>query len=160
MCLVASMIALGGCKTMPPFDEAPSNFASASELTKRDVAGKIQCNKNPATPIVRIPAVMPPNSIRTGKVTFVFDLDDAGTPTNVRIRNATEELFIPNTLRSLETWKYTARSPAEPLSKRKNLCASQTFKLTDERGRMIPSWTDVKQRNKTYQRYKNYLANK
>jgi len=159
ICFVALVIVLGGCKTMPPFDEEPSQFASDSELAKRDAARKVQCNKNPVTPIVRIPALMPSSSIRTGKVSFVFDLDDAGTPTNVRIRKATEELFIPNTLRSLETWKYTARSPAEPLSKRKNLCSSQTFKLTDERGRVIPTWEDVKQRNKSYQKYKNYLAN-
>jgi len=145
---------------MPSFDEAPSKFASASELAKRDAAEKIQCNKNPAAPIVRIPAYMPPSAIRTGKVNFVFDLDDAGTPTNVRIIKATEELFIPNTLSSLKTWKYTAKSPKELMSKRKNLCSSQTFKLTDERGRVLPTWEDVKLKNKTYQRYKNYLANK
>lgn len=138
----------------PAFDSNPLSTASAAKLEARAAASKIQCNTDAAEPIVRIPSYFPPRAIRTGQTRFVFDLDDVGTPTNVRIVHATEEVFVQPTLRSLKKWKYAEKRPGEPESKRKNLCSVMTFRLQDERGRIIPTWDDIVAKNEAYRKYK------
>jgi len=153
--LSLSAAALAGCASSgPPFDSNPPNPPSASVLADRAALSKIQCNADASNPIVRIPPAFPPRAIRTGRTEFIFDLDDAGMPINIRITSATEEIFIRPSLKSVRKWKYAAKSPTEPESNRKNLCSRLTFRLQDARGRIIPTWDDVAAKNDTYKRYK------
>jgi len=151
---------LASCATSIPFDRPPEKFPSAAELSKREAVSQLTCIKDPAKPVARSPGLYPfSDGIRTGRVEFIFDLDEAGKTKNIRIRSASEEVFVPHAFKTVETWQYEARQLGEPANKRENLCSSLTFMLQDERGRAIPTWTDIEEQTKAYQRYKRYLEN-
>ena len=155
LCYATAGIILMGCATSPPpFDKKPDSFPTAAQLAKRQATNQIECNKNGAAPIVRIPPIFPPTAFRTGVVNFMFDLDDQGAPINIRVKDATEEVFVRPAVKNVKKWKYTGKRPGEAESKRKNLCSRLTFMLQDERGRKIPTWVDIEQKNSAYKRYK------
>jgi len=156
ICLISTGLFLAGCATQPkPFDTPPARFASAAELAKRDAAKALKCNTDGAEPTFRSPGLFPFDAVdRSGRVAFIFDLDDAGKPIHLRITNATEEVFVQPTRKAVATWEYAAKVPGEVVSKRENICSSLNFALQDDRGRRIPTWTDIELKNRTYQKYK------
>lgn len=158
MCNISAGLLLLGCAaTYPAFDKTPDRFASVEELAKREATRQITCNSDGPDATTRVPPIYPHEGFRSGRVAFMFDLDDAGKPINIRITEASEETFVRYTVRSLEQWKYPAKSPTEPLSKRKNLCSSLVFTLRDDNDYIIPSWTDVVEESEAYLNYKAYL---
>lgn len=152
-----------GSSELTRFERPPENFASAADLSKREAASKLPCNSDGAKPVERPLALLPSGAIRigrTGYVRFIFDLDDAGGVTNLRIREATEERFIPPSLTALDMWKYEEKYAGEPAAKRKNICSSMHFNINDERGRLTPTWRDVETQTAAYEKYKAYLERK
>ena len=155
MALTLSAAVLTSCASKPPpFDSNPPAPLSAKILADRAAVSKIKCNGDPSKPLVRIPPIFPIRALRTGRTNFIFDLEDSGTPINIRIIDATEEIFVRPTVKAVEKWKYAAKMPGEAESKRKDICSRLTFRLQDERGRVIPMWTDIEAKNETYQKYK------
>jgi len=139
--LSLSGAALMGCAATAPsftskpasFDSVPTKFASAAEQAKRDEAAKIKCNTDASKPTNRTTPNYPfEKGVRSGKVKFIFDLDDFGMPIK----------------------------PGEPASKRMNICSSLNFTIWDDEGREIPTWPDVEDQNETYNKYKTYLENR
>ena len=160
--LVCAMMVGAGCASAPgPFNSAPTSFASESELANRASAKAITCNSDPADVVFRSPGIFPFESAdRSGRVRFIFDLDDAGKPINLQITEATEEAFIPSTLKAVSEWAYAPKKSGELSAKRENICSSLNFVLRDDLGRRIPTWTDIVQENSAYQKYKEYVSGK
>lgn len=154
---LSSGVILAGCATTKPFDSEPSSFPSASVLAKREVAQQAECNAHGATPLDLFPTPVPPKAIRSGYVSFKFDLTDAGQLENVEILTATEEIFVKPLIKSLDSWRYAAKRPEDSDMTRKNICSNMTFTLREKKcGERIPTWTDVEEQNLTYQKYKNF----
>ena len=89
-------------------------------------------------PIVRIPPVMPPRAMKSGRCTLMFDLSPTGTPFNIEATYCSQSLFKSASIKSVQKWKYR---PARINGKnivRVGLTETIVFNLLDEQGRKIP----------------------
>jgi len=150
--------ALIGCaSTLPAFDSDPPAPLSAETLKARAEASAVECNKDPVRPIIYVPPTFILEGLRSGRVSFVFDVSDIGRPQNIRVTEASEAAFVQPATKSVMKWKYVPKGRNEPASKRQNICTTVVFKLVDEQGREIPTWKDIETQNETYQDYKRGL---
>ena len=169
MALILSSAAIIGCaSSTPAFDSNPVMTAPAATLESRaELAAAKVCDdavlknkavsetKTTSETVIRFPPIFPSRAVRSGQVKVIYDLDDAGMPINIRVIDATEEIFVRPAVRSVARWKHSPKAPDKPASKRQDICSKITFQLQDERGRKIPTWRDIETKNETYKKYKS-----
>lgn len=99
---------------------------------------KIAVSDRDAQPLVRIPPVMPPRAEKSGHCKMRFDVSPEGAPFNVVATYCTQRLFERASIKSVQKWKYNPKmQDGRPIS-RSGVETKITFKLADERGRLIP----------------------
>ena len=99
---------------------------------------KIQVSDRDAQPLVRIPPIMPPRAEKSGHCKVRFDVSPEGQPFNVTATYCTQNLFERASTKSVQKWKYNPKIVDGRAVARSGVESKITFKLTDERGRLIP----------------------
>lgn len=99
---------------------------------------KIQVSDRDAQPLVRIPPIMPPRAEKSGHCKVKFDVSPEGQPFNVISTFCTQRLFERSSIKSVQKWKYNPKIVDGRPTARSGVESQITFKLTDERGRLIP----------------------
>jgi len=89
-------------------------------------------------PLVRIPPIMPNRAQRSGHCKVRFDVSPQGLPFNVEAVFCSENLFARNTIKSVQQWKYRPKSQGGQALTVKGVENIVRFRLTDERGNIIP----------------------
>ena len=120
-----------------------SVLEEAGRLEEAESAGLCQCwpfeeYKDDVIPLKRIPPIMPRNAKRSGPVNVIFDVDEGGTPFNVRVLSSSEKLFEAPALKSVKKWEYSPIGRGEDAKIRKDVASRITFKLAAPGGRIIP----------------------
>jgi protein TonB len=113
---------------VPEF-EAPEIDRSQFQITVSD---------RDAQPLVRIPPIMPPRAEKSGHCTVRFSVSPDGAPFDVETMYCTQSLFSRPTIKSVQKWKYNPKiQDGRPVG-RIGVEAKITFRLTDERGNILP----------------------
>jgi len=99
---------------------------------------KIQVSDRDAQPLVRIPPIMPPRAEKSGHCKVRFDVSPEGQPFNVQTTYCTQSLFSRASTKSVQKWKYNPKIVDGRSVSRTGVESQITFRLTDERGRIIP----------------------
>ena len=99
---------------------------------------KIQVSDRDAQPLVRIPPIMPPRAERSGHCKVRFDVSPEGQPFNVEATFCTQSLFSRSSIKSVQKWKYNPKIVDGRAVSRSGVESKITFRLTDERGNIIP----------------------
>ncbi len=99
---------------------------------------KIAVSDRDAQPLVRIPPVMPQRAEKSGHCRVRFDVSPEGAPFNVVTTYCTQSLFERATIKSVEKWKYNPKMDDGRPVARRGVESKITFRLTDERGKIIP----------------------
>ncbi len=89
-------------------------------------------------PLVRIPPIMPPRAERSGHCKVRFDVSPEGQPFNVATTYCTQGLFERVSIKSVQKWKYNPKIVDGRSVSRSGVESKITFRLTDERGKIIP----------------------
>ena len=113
---------------IPKF-EAPKIDRSQFEIAVSD---------RDAQPLVRIPPQMPPRAEKSGHCKVRFNVSPEGQPFDVQATYCTERMFESPSIRSVQKWKYNPKiQDGRPVG-RTGVESKITFRLTDERGNIIP----------------------
>jgi len=99
---------------------------------------KIAVSDRDAQPLVRIPPIMPPRAEKSGHCRVRFDVSPEGAPFNVVATYCTQSLFERATIKSVQKWKYNPKIVDGRSVARKGVENKVTYRLTDERGKIIP----------------------
>ena len=99
---------------------------------------KIAVSDRDAQPLVRIPPIMPPRAEKSGHCRVRFDVSPEGAPFNVTTTFCTQRLFERATVKSVQKWKYNPKVVDGRNVARKGVENKVTYRLTDERGKIIP----------------------
>ena len=99
---------------------------------------KIAVSDRDAQPLVRIPPIMPPRAEKSGHCRVKFDVSPEGAPFNVMTTFCTQRLFERATIKSVQRWKYNPKIVDGRAVARNGVENKVTYRLTDERGRIIP----------------------
>jgi len=99
---------------------------------------KIQVSDRDAQPLVRIPPIMPPRAETSGHCKVRFDVSPEGAPFNVVATYCTKKLFERASTKSVQKWKYNPKIVDGRSVSRSGVESKITFRLTDERGKIIP----------------------
>lgn len=99
---------------------------------------KIAVSDRDAQPLVRIPPIMPTRAEKSGHCQVKFDVSPEGQPFNVVATFCTQKLFERATIKSVQKWKYNPKIVDGRSVSRTGVVNKVTYKLTDERGRLIP----------------------
>lgn len=99
---------------------------------------KIAVSDRDAQPLVRIPPIMPTRAEKSGHCTVRFDVSPEGQPFNVETTYCTQSLFSRASIKSVQKWKYNPKIVDGRSVARSGVESKITFRLTDERGRIIP----------------------
>ncbi len=99
---------------------------------------KIAVSDRDAQPLVRIPPIMPPRAEKSGHCKVRFDVSPEGAPFNVSATYCTQSLFSRATIKSVQKWKYNPKIVDGRSVSRSGVESKITFRLTDERGKIIP----------------------
>lgn len=99
---------------------------------------KIQVSDRDAQPLVRIPPIMPPRAEKSGHCNVKFDVSPDGAPFNVSATYCTQSLFSRSSTKSVGKWKYNPKIVDGRSVSRSGVETKITFRLTDERGKIIP----------------------
>ena len=99
---------------------------------------KIAVSDRDAQPLVRIPPIMPPRAEKSGHCRVKFDVSPEGAPFNVMTTFCTQRLFERATIKSVQRWKYNTKIVDGRAVARNGVENKVTYRLTDERGRIIP----------------------
>ncbi|MBC6403238.1 MAG: energy transducer TonB [Hyphomonadaceae bacterium] len=99
---------------------------------------KIQVSDRDAQPLVRIPPVMPPRAEKSGRCKVRFDVSPEGAPFNVVVTYCSQSLFERASIKSVQKWKYNPKIVDGRPVARSGVETTITFRLTDERGNIIP----------------------
>ena len=98
---------------------------------------KIAVSDRDAQPLVRIPPIMPPRAEKSGHCRVKFDVSPEGAPFNVNTTFCTQSLFERATIKSVQRWKYNPKIVDGRAVARNGVENKVTYRLTDERGRII-----------------------
>ena len=93
--------------------------------------------------LVRLPPLIPPMAKSSGRVSLIFDLNDEGDTQNIRIMDASDEVFITSAMKSVEKWRYNRASNDRPTIYRKNICVALNFSVSDMEGNVLPYRRDL-----------------
>ncbi len=99
---------------------------------------KIQVSDRDAQPLVRIPPIMPPRAEKSGHCKVRFDVSPEGAPFNVTATYCTQKLFERSSIKSVQKWKYNPKIVDGRSVSRSGVESKISFRLTDERGKIIP----------------------
>jgi len=99
---------------------------------------KIAVSDRDAQPLVRIPPIMPPRADKSGHCKVRFDVSPQGAPFNVVATYCTGSVFKRASLKSVQKWKYNPKIVNGRTVARKGVESQITFRLTDERGNILP----------------------
>ena len=99
---------------------------------------KIQVSDRDAQPLVRIPPIMPPRAEKSGHCRVRFDVSPEGAPFNVTATYCTQKLFERASTKSVQKWKYNPKIVDGRTVSRSGVESKISFRLTDERGKVIP----------------------
>ena len=102
---------------------------------------KIQVSDRDAQPLVRIPPIMPPRFTQgdnSGYCNVRFDVSPDGAPFNVSTTLCTSKQLERASIKSVEKWKYNPKIVDGRSVSRSGVETKISFKLADERGRMLP----------------------
>lgn len=99
---------------------------------------KIQVSDRDAQPLVRIPPIMPPRAEKSGHCKVRFDVSPEGAPFNVVATYCTQSLFERPSTKSVSKWKYNPKMLDGRAVSRTGVESKITFRLADERGKIIP----------------------
>lgn len=99
---------------------------------------KITVSDRDAQPLVRIPPIMPPRAEKSGHCKVRFDVSPEGAPFNVVATFCTQRLFERPSTKSVQKWKYNPKIVDGRATARKGVESKITFRLADERGKIIP----------------------
>ncbi|HID36054.1 MAG TPA: energy transducer TonB [Ghiorsea sp.] len=99
---------------------------------------KIAVSDRDAQPLVRIPPIMPPRAEKSGHCKVQFDVSPAGVPFNVVATYCSSSVFKRSSIKSVQKWKYNPKIVDGSAVARKGVQSQITFKLTDERGNILP----------------------
>ncbi len=91
-----------------------------------------------ATPIVRVPPIMPARASRSGHCKMEFDVGVDGKPFNVKALYCTESLFKRASIKSAEKWQYRPKIRNGQAVIRRGVRTTISFNLKDENGKIIP----------------------
>lgn len=122
---------------------ARSLIESKGQVDEALAAGVCKCwpydemSTNAPVPEFRMPPKMPSSARRSGQVLFKFDLDETGKPINILPTAATEASFIKSATKAIENWRYDVQ-PNHTAEDRTGLATTITFRLTNNRGQIIP----------------------
>jgi protein TonB len=109
------------------------------EAPKLDRASfKIAVSDRDAQPLVRIPPIMPPRAEKSGHCKVKFDVSPEGAPFNVTTTYCSSSVFKSASVRSVQKWKYNPKILDGRPTARSGVVSKITFRLTDERGKLIP----------------------
>ena len=89
-------------------------------------------------PILRIPPIMPSRAERSGHCQLRFDVSPNGAPYNVTALYCTQSLFERASIKSVQKWKYNPKLVGGQAVARSGVESKVSFRLNDERGRLIP----------------------
>jgi len=81
---------------------------------------------------------MPPRAEKSGHCTVRFDVSPEGSPFNVTAPYCTQSLFKRASVKSVEKWKYNPKIVDGRSVARSGVESKITFRLSDERGKLIP----------------------
>lgn len=99
---------------------------------------KIQVSDRDAQPLVRIPPIMPPRAEKSGHCRVKFNVSPEGAPFDVQTTFCTSSVFRSATVKSVQKWKYNPKIVDGRSVSRTGVESKVTFRLTDDRGRIIP----------------------
>jgi periplasmic protein TonB len=99
---------------------------------------KIAVSDRDAQPLVRIPPIMPPRAEKSGHCKVRFDVSPQGAPFNVIATYCSGSVFKRASIKSVQKWKYNPKIVDGRSVARKGVESQITFRLTDERGNIIP----------------------
>ena len=99
---------------------------------------KIVVSDRDAQPLVRVPPVMPKNAKKSGYCKLRFNVDFLGQPENVVAKFCTEKLFERAAIESVEKWKYNPKIVDGRQLARFGTESRVDFRVTDNRGNIIP----------------------
>jgi len=99
---------------------------------------KIAVSDRDAQPLVRIPPIMPTRAEKSGHCKVRFDVSPEGQPFNVEATYCTQSLFSRSSIKSVQKWKYNPKVVDGRSVARSGVESKITFRLTDERGKIIP----------------------
>jgi protein TonB len=99
---------------------------------------KIAVSDRDAQPLVRIPPIMPTRADKSGHCKVRFDVSPEGQPFNVVATYCTQRLFERASIKSVQKWKYNPKIVDGRSVARSGVESKITFRLTDERGKIIP----------------------
>ncbi|RKQ70881.1 outer membrane transport energization protein TonB [Litorimonas taeanensis] len=99
---------------------------------------KIAVSDRDAQPLVRIPPIMPTRAEKSGHCTVRFDVSPEGAPFNVVATYCTQSLFERASVKSVQKWKYNPKIVDGRSVARSGVESKISFRLSDERGRIIP----------------------
>lgn len=91
-----------------------------------------------AQPLVRIPPIMPPRAEKSGHCKVRFDVSPQGAPFNVVATYCSGSVFKRSSIKSVQKWKYNPKMLDGRAVSRKGVESQITFRLTDERGNILP----------------------
>jgi TonB family protein len=89
-------------------------------------------------PIERAPPIMPARAARSGHCEVAWDLALDGSTRNVRTLSCSQSLFREASIDAVRKWTYEPVTDANRHLSRNNITYTITFRLRDERGRIIP----------------------
>ena len=81
---------------------------------------------------------MPPRAERSGHCKVRFDVSPEGQPFNIVSTYCTQSLFERASIKSVQKWKYKPKTVEGRSVARSGVESKITFRLTDERGKLIP----------------------
>lgn len=119
------------------------DFDSDGTLEEAEAAGLCECwpfeaYKAKLVPIKRIPPIMPYAAERSGHANLMFDIDEDGKPTNIKVISSTEKVFEKPSIEAVEQWIYSPLSEENKDENRKDIATKITFVLSTASGRIIP----------------------
>ena len=99
---------------------------------------KIQVSDRDAQPLVRLPPRFPNNAERSGHCRMRFDVNPEGQPYNIVALSCSRKTFERNSIKCVQGWKYRPKIVDGRPTSYKGVETKITFRLTDEKGNVIP----------------------
>ena len=123
-----------------------SELEEAGKLEEAEQAGLCECwpfedYKTKIIPLDRKHPIFPSSFLRgrySGHVIVLYDVDDAGSPYNLKKITSTNDVLDAAAFEAIESWAFSAKNEGEPAGARLGLTTRVTFQLMDTQGNILP----------------------